>query len=126
MRRASGQRRRSHGLTLKRGQRRFNLPTTRRSCCSTSPSSKVDLLERVSLALSSTRLHVPVRREVREHGRGQTTRPSLISEARQAHSTSRDERSPKHGSATRDTRSFSVIATHRNWGQQREAVHYRP
>src|SRR5436853_5093995 len=53
MRRASGQPRLSHGLTSKSGPRSFNLPTRRRSCCSTSPLSKVDLVELVSRALGS-------------------------------------------------------------------------
>src|SRR5438876_12420608 len=53
MRRASGQPRLSHGFTLKSGPRSFNLPTRRRSCCSTSPLPKVDLVELVSPALSS-------------------------------------------------------------------------
>src|SRR5438309_3724476 len=53
MRRASGQPRLSHGITLNGGQRSFNLPTRRRSCCSTSPLPRVDLAELVSPALGS-------------------------------------------------------------------------
>src|SRR6266480_2946619 len=60
MRPASGQPRLSHGLTLKGGQRFFNLPTRRRSCCSTSPLRKVDLVELVSPAISSV-TEVPIR-----------------------------------------------------------------
>src|SRR5438876_12425658 len=59
MRRASGQPRLSHGFTLKSGPRSFNLPTRRRSCCSTSPLSKVDLVELVSRALGTV-TEVPV------------------------------------------------------------------
>src|SRR5438105_12462302 len=67
MRRASGQPRLSHGLTLKSGPRSFNLPTRRRSCCSTSPLSKVDLVELVSRALGSVT-------EVPRLGRGRICR----------------------------------------------------